>query len=184
MNTHTIALVAEPLHGFLYHETEHRENPDVFLGFTSTAVTWPVWPDAQPEMVSGIGRELVRTPPDEEGNPLFSTHDTPLFGLPTEVEDCSDVTKGSWRAFTANNHSLYVLVLKLLFPLFFYIFTYNILSLWSRIEKRNSRNHFQLFFTRHYEDVSYDDIIKATNISKGGLYHYAPNKIELFPVGL
>lgn len=39
---------------------------------------------------------------------------------------------------------------------------------------------FKLFLTRHYEDVSYDDMIKATNISKGGLYHYAPNKIELF----
>lgn len=39
---------------------------------------------------------------------------------------------------------------------------------------------FKLFLTRHYEDVSYDDMIKATNISKGALYHYAPNKIELF----
>lgn len=39
---------------------------------------------------------------------------------------------------------------------------------------------FKLFLTHHYEDVSYDDMIKATNISKGGLYHYAPNKIELF----
>lgn len=39
---------------------------------------------------------------------------------------------------------------------------------------------FKLFLTRHYEDVSYDDMIKATNISKGGLYHYAHNKIELF----
>lgn len=39
---------------------------------------------------------------------------------------------------------------------------------------------FKLFLTRHYEDVSYDDMIKATNISKGGLYHYAPSKIELF----
>ena len=39
---------------------------------------------------------------------------------------------------------------------------------------------FRLFITRHYENVSYDDMIKATNISKGGLYHYAPNKLELF----
>ncbi len=40
---------------------------------------------------------------------------------------------------------------------------------------------FKLFLTRHYEDVSYDDMIKSyKNISKGGLYHYAPNKIELF----
>ncbi len=30
------------------------------------------------------------------------------------------------------------------------------------------------------KNVSYDDMIKATNISKGGLYHYAPNKLELF----
>lgn len=39
---------------------------------------------------------------------------------------------------------------------------------------------FRLFITRHYENVSYDDMIKDTNISKGGLYHYAPNKLELF----
>lgn len=39
---------------------------------------------------------------------------------------------------------------------------------------------FRLFITSHYENVSYDDMIKATNISKGGLYHYAPNKLELF----
>ena len=39
---------------------------------------------------------------------------------------------------------------------------------------------FKLFLTRLPEDFSYDDMIKATNISKGGLYHYAPNKIELF----
>ena len=28
---------------------------------------------------------------------------------------------------------------------------------------------FRLFITRHYENVSYDDMIKDTNISKGGL---------------
>lgn len=38
---------------------------------------------------------------------------------------------------------------------------------------------FKLFLTRHYEDVSYDDMIKATNISKGGLYHYALYLLKL-----
>lgn len=71
------------------------------------------------ETLKSIGAELVCTPPDEEAQPYFTRY--PLFGLPTEVEDCVVIIKGSRREpLLANNHSLYVsCFLKLLFPLFF-----------------------------------------------------------------
>lgn len=38
------------------------------------------------EALKRIGSDLVCTPPDEEAQPYFTHY--PLFGLPTEVEDC------------------------------------------------------------------------------------------------
>lgn len=45
------------------------------------------------ETLKSIGAELVCTPPDEEAQPYFTRY--PLFGLPTEVEDCVVIIKGS-----------------------------------------------------------------------------------------
>jgi len=44
------------------------------------------------ETLKSIGAELVCTPPDEEAQPYFTRY--PLFGLPTEVEDCVVIIKG------------------------------------------------------------------------------------------
>ena len=38
------------------------------------------------EAFEQIGVDIVRTPADEEAQPYFTRY--PLFGLPTEVEDC------------------------------------------------------------------------------------------------
>lgn len=40
-----------------------------------------------------IGAELVCSPLGEEAQPYFTRY--PLFGLPTEVEDCVVIIKGS-----------------------------------------------------------------------------------------
>ena len=45
------------------------------------------------ETLNSIGAALVCTPPDEEALPYFTRY--PLFGLPTEVEDCVVIIKGS-----------------------------------------------------------------------------------------
>lgn len=60
------------------------------------------------ETLKSIGAELVCTPPDEEAQPYFTRY--PLFGLPTEVEDCVVIIKGSHQEpFMAYIHSLEVL---------------------------------------------------------------------------
>ena len=58
------------------------------------------------ETLKSIGAELVCTPPDEEAQPYFTRY--PLFGLPTEVEDCVVICILAYTQFSYSHHLIKV----------------------------------------------------------------------------
>lgn len=60
---------------------------------------------------------------------------------------------------------------------------------WKRLTADERRTQLvelgvELFNSRHYSEVSVDDIARAAGISKGLLYHYFPSKEEFFVAGV